>query len=409
MPPLPQLPSRAPPFGWRLRAGHLLLNWLVFGLCYQASAHMAARLPAQHSVALAADHGLPFWPWTIVFYATSGIFFTLVFLAAPHAEALRVVSRRMLFCTVAAALVFALYPARFTWSRPVLDDVFLGAAYRLLDAVDRPFNQLPSLHVAYCVVFWLALHPLLGGWRRAVLGGWLALVALSTLTTWQHHVLDVAGGLLLGLAAALLVRPGTTRQTTVAFYYALMAGVTLHIGWFLLGYWLAVYGAACLALVALAYARRDPHFTRKRNGRHTIASWLLYWPYLAGYRLTWLLVRWRERHRAPFELAGPGLFIGRRLADAEARLLPPDCHVIDLCAELPETPALRRGWYRHLPLLDLQAPRPSQLRAILALMAAQHRQGHQIFLHCAMGYSRSRFIARLYARSLRPCRSRSTS
>jgi membrane-associated phospholipid phosphatase len=404
-----RLPRQGKAPSIRARAGHLLFNWLVFGLCYPASHVIAARSAVQHSVALPPDAVLPFWPWMIVPYATSALFFVLVFLLVPGGEQLRVASRRIALATVTAALIFAVFPARFTLVRPALDHPFLAAAYGFLDRVDQPYNQLPSLHVAYCLLFWLALRSQAAGWRRIALAGWLALVAISTLFTWQHHVADVAAGLALGAAVAWLVRAGTTRRSTVAFHYTIAAGVVLHAGWFLLGSWLALHAAACLLLVAFGYARRDVHFLRKHGGRHSLAGWLLYWPYLAGYRLTWMLVRLRERHRSAFVEQAPGLFVGRCLSAAEARRLPDDCCVIDLSPELPEAASLRGTGYRYMPLLDLHAPRPSQLRPVLALMAEQHRQGRAIFLHCAMGYSRSRFIAHIYARRVQRCRSRSTS
>lgn len=404
-----RLPRQGKAPSARARAVHLLGNWLVFGLCYPLSHTIAARLPAQHSVALPLDAAVPFWPWMIVPYASSSLFFVLVFLLVRSAEELRVASRRMLLATVTAALVFAVYPARFTSARPALDNPFLAAAYGFLDIVDQPYNQLPSLHVAYCLLFWLALRPLVRGWRRLALAAWLMLVAASTLFTWQHHAADVLGGLALGAAVAWLVRPGATRRSTVAFHYAIAAGITLHAGWFVLGSWLALYAAACLLLVALAYARRDARFLRKDGGRHSLAAWLLYWPYLAGYLLTWALVRYRERGRAAFIELAPGLFVGRRLSAAEARRLPEGCCVIDLSPELPEAAALRGACYHHAPLLDLHAPRPSQVRAVLALLAEQHQAGRAVFLHCAMGYSRSRFIARLYARKNQRWLSRSTS
>jgi membrane-associated phospholipid phosphatase len=385
------------------------LNWLAFGLCYPLGHAIATRQPMQHSVALPLDAAVPFWPWMIVPYATSTLFFVLVFLAVPTAEALRVASRRLLLATVTAALVFALFPARFTFARPMPDHPFLAAAYGFLDIVDRPYNQLPSLHVAYCLLFWLALRPQVPGWRRVALAGWLALVAASTLFTWQHHAADVAAGLALGAAVARIVRPGTTRRSTVAFYYTIAAGIALQAGWFLLHSWIALHAAACLLLVAFAYARRKEHFLGKRDGRHAPVTWLLYWPYLAGYLLTWALVRFRERGHAAFIEQAPGLFVGRRLSPAEARRLPAGCCVIDLSPELPETPSLRCPRYHHAPLLDLHAPRPSQVRAILALLAEQRRQDRPVFLHCAMGYSRSRFIARLHARNQQRWPSRSTS
>jgi hypothetical protein len=351
---------------------------------------------------------VPFAPWTIIPYATSGLFFTLVFSLVRTPEQLRVVSRRLLATTILGVLIFALYPARFSLVRPALEG-WPALLYGGLDLVDQPYNQFPSLHVAYCVIFWLALAPLTRGLVRIALTAWLLLIVASTVLTWQHHLVDVAGGLVLGLLTAFLIRPGRTRRHTVAFYYAAGAGIVLIAGAWALRSWLMAYVAASLALIALAYWRRDAGFLRKQDGRHGLVSWLLYWPYLLGYRLTWAAVLWRERGRPPFIRHDAGLWVGRRLTPAEARQLPPGCWVIDLSCELAETPALRNARYRHVPLLDLHAPRPAQIRAVLRLLAERERTGHTVYLHCAMGYSRSRFIARLYQRKKSRCHSPSTS
>jgi hypothetical protein len=173
--------------------------------------------------------------------------------------------------------------------------------------------------------------------------------------------------------------------------------------------WIAAYAAASLLLVAAAYAARRSDFLAKRGGRHSLSAWLLFWPYLAGYRLMWALVRVRERGRPPFVQHAPGFWSGRRLTDLEARRLPQSCHVIDLSGELPETALLRHARHLHLPLLDLQAPRPSQLRAVLGALARLRDTGQPVYVHCAMGYSRSRLVSRLHLRRNRRCRSRSTN
>jgi len=393
----------------RLRLVHLALNWLAFSVCYPLCNLLAAQQGVRRSLAMPLDAAIPFLPWMAVPYATSGLLFTLVFFLVRGREALRVASRRLLLVTVAGCLVFAALPAQFGAVRPAVADAVPAALFRWLDLVDRPYNQCPSLHVAYCVIVWLALKPVCRGALRPLLGGWLALVGASTVFTWQHHVADVAGGLLLGAAAAWAVRPGATRGTTIAYYYALGAGFVMLIGVAALHSWIAAYAAASLLLVAAAYAMRRPDFLAKRAGRHPLCAWLLFWPYLAGYRLTWALVRVRERGRPAIVRHAPNLWTGRRLTDTEARRLPPGCRVIDLSGELPETPLLRHAGYLHAPLLDLQAPRPSQLRAVLAALAELHAAGHPVYVHCAMGYSRSRLISRIYLRRNRRCPSRSTS
>lgn len=393
----------------RQRLLHFVLNWLVFSLCYPLANLLAQERGVERNLAIWLDADIPFLPWMIVPYATSGLFFTLLFFAVRSAEQLRVASRRLLLATVAGSLVFVLMPARFGLARPDVDDALPAALFEWLALVDLPYNQFPSLHVAYCLIVWLTLAPLCGPAVRALLGCWLLLVAASTVFTWQHHLLDVGGGLLLGAVVAYGVRPGTTRRHGVTFYYLIAAGLAMIVGVGVLNSWLAAYAAASLVLVALAYRARRPGFLNKHAGRHPLLAWLLFWPYLAGYRLTWMLVRWRERGRPAFTQQAPGLWIGRRLSQTEAGQLPTGCHVIDLCAELPEVASLRGPSYRHFPLLDLQAPRPGQLRQVLAAIGQLHEAGHPVYIHCAMGYSRSRLVARLYLRKLHACRSRSTS
>jgi membrane-associated phospholipid phosphatase len=393
----------------RRRTGQLVLNWLVFSLCYPLANHLAQQAQVRRSLALALDAAIPFLPWMIVPYTSSGLLFTLVFFVVRTPEQLRVVSRRLLIATVAGALIFTLVPARFSLARPVPEDALPAALFRLLDLVDQPFNQLPSLHVTYCVILWLALRALYAGLERATLTLWLVLVAASALLTWQHHLADVGAGLMLGTACGLLVQCGRTSRHTVAFYYAIAGGVLLLVGVGAWRSWVLGYAAVSLLLVALAYRFRQVDFVLKRAGQHPLLAWLLFWPYLAGYRLTWALVLLRERRRPAFRQEAPGLWIGRRLTEAEARGLPANCHVIDLCGELSETASLRGPRYCCLPLLDLQAPRPAQLRRVLSAIDRLQQAGDPVYVHCAMGYSRSRLIARLHSRKRRPCHSPSTS
>ncbi len=377
---------------------HLILNALLFGLCYTLTNHAAESAQVQRTLALAFEQAIPFLPWMIIPYASSGPLLAWAFFKVRKGDALRVYSRRLMLSTVAASLVFAVFPARFPAGRAVPDHGFLQLAYGLLDASDRPYNQFPSLHITYCILLWLALRPEIASraWRLA-LACWLLLVGASTLLTWQHAVADIAGGIALAAVACYAVRPGATARHSVAFYYVIMAGLALLAASLSAPVWPWLYLAASLLLVASAYARRNAAFLRKHEGRHPAWVWLLFWPYLFGYAATWMLVRWRGK--PPFAMAAAGLWVGRRLSAGEALQLPPGCSIIDLSAELGETELLRRGHYRHLPLLDLQAPTRTQVRNILAAIDAERKQGRPVYLHCAMGYSRSLFIARIYLNS----------
>ncbi|SEN92175.1 PAP2 superfamily protein [Duganella sp. CF517] len=380
----------------------LALNAALFGACYPATNYLGQLEQQQGGlggVAMAWEASLPFMPWMVVPYMTSGLLFALSFLLVRGRGELSALSRRVAFATLVACLLFAAFPLRFELVRPPVDAALPAWLFAQLSLVDRPYNQLPSLHVAYCVIFWPALRTVARApCQRAALAGWLLLVAVSTVFTYQHHVLDVAGGALLGVLAIRLLptpRAGAESRKPVGLVYAMLAALSL-LAWLALGgpWWL--YLCASLLLVARAYHTRSAGFLRKRHGSYPLWIWLLYVPYLAGYLLTWQLVRLRERHRPPFADHGGGLWVGRRLSNAEAARLPADCVVIDLANELSETPALRRHIYHHFPLLDLETPTLQSARHIVEAIAIHAGQGRPIYMHCAMGYRRSREIAQLY-------------
>jgi membrane-associated phospholipid phosphatase len=384
------------------RALPLALNAALFAICYPLTNHLAELAHQQsglRGLTLPWESALPFLPWMVLPYMTSGLLFALSFLLVRGRGQLSALSRRVAFATIIACLIFAAFPLRFELSRPPVDAALPAWLFAQLSLFDRPYNQLPSLHVAYCVIFWPSLRTAArAGWQRAALAGWLSLVALSTVFSYQHHVLDVLAGGALGLLAVGLLRPLAAAEPArkpVAFFYAAMAALAL-LAWIALGGFAWLYLSASLLLVARAYQTHAANFLHKRDGRYPFWISLLYAPYLVGYRLTWQLVRLRERRNPPFVQLGERLWVGRRLSNAEAALLPADCVVIDLANELSETPLLRRHVYHHFPLLDLDAPTMRSARPIIDAIAAYSADGRHIYLHCAMGYRRSREIAHLY-------------
>jgi hypothetical protein len=268
--------------------------------------------------------------------------------------------------------------------------------FNFLSVADKPYNQLPSLHVAYCLIFWQSLQQSISKrWVRILLAAWLILMAVATLFTYQHHILDVFCGMLLGLVCIKWIRMGRV-EPNVAFYYLMAASIVLIAGVVGMRSLLALYLVFSLLLVSHAYYRRDRHFLHKVNGVHPIWVWLLYGPYLFGYRLTWYVVVWRERHKHVIVNLAEKLYVGRRLTETEAHQLPETCTIIDLSCELNETAALRSRRYFHFPLLDLITPPPEAIGEIVALINDEIGAGRAVHLHCAMGYSRCILLANSY-------------
>lgn len=106
--------------------------------------------------------------------------------------------------SVIATFYFFFFPTELP--RRELVDIDAGpvtqAAWAFLLQADNPTNSFPSMHVALSAITAIGLmrsHPH-WGWLAPV---WTAAIAVSTLTTEQHVLIDVLGGI--GLAVFCLV------------------------------------------------------------------------------------------------------------------------------------------------------------------------------------------------------------
>jgi membrane-associated phospholipid phosphatase len=114
--------------------------------------------------------------------------------------------RRGLVLVFVSLLIFMVYPTR-TVRPPLASASEVGGltadAYNRMVAVDEPpANAAPSLHVSLtCLLFWALVRDFPRWWPVALAG--VAVVWLATLLTWQHHLIDVATGVLLGSVLAL--------------------------------------------------------------------------------------------------------------------------------------------------------------------------------------------------------------
>ncbi len=383
--------------------------WLLvlapyFFLLYGGAGWAASRQPNVPSLHFAWEAAIPLVPAMIVPYVSIDLFFALsLFLVADRRELRTHVGRIVLVITVATAC-FLLFPLRFGFERPVVDGIF-GPPFALLHALDGPFNQAPSLHIALLVVLWPVYHRALRGPANLVLHVWFALVGVSVLLTWQHHLIDIPAGALLGLAALCLlpdhaarrrgaIRPGWDREARqqVGLRYrlgclALLALTPVAPPWTLGLLWPAL----ALALVGAAYAWGGPALLGKSGGDVSLPSRIV----LAPYRLGALaFLRLRGLFDSPWHEVAPGLVIGRLPSRREAReaLDRGVVAALDLTAEFAECPDLLRLPYLNLPVLDLTAPNAATLARAIRFVET-HRRSGKVYVHCALGYGRSACVA----------------
>ena len=317
----------------------LALVGILFYASYSLSNYYAASLAYVPEVAFAWERSIPFWAWTIVPYWSLNLMYAAAFFLCRNAcEQNRYVARLVL-AQIIATTCFMLFPLHFGWPKPPTDGLW-GWLFDSLVAFDLPYNQAPSLHIALAVIvgaFYWTRFPKI----RLPIFLWQSLIALSVLTTYQHHFIDVPTGALLGWLVLWAIpqhgvspfrRPfGTqgrlktseasfceaktnavsfartseasfreaktspetrSREIKIAMLY--LAGAVLSALPSLFGgAWLwMLWVSVSLSVVAFAYLTGNAAvFQKQANGRLSAAATILLLPYLVGVRLnmaSWL-------------------------------------------------------------------------------------------------------------------------
>ncbi len=377
----------------------LLAAWLwllglgtFFFLSYGFANTVTAQRANVPEIAFAWERHIPFLAWTIVPYWTTDLFYAISVLECRTREELRTQVRRLIAVQLICISGFLLVPLQFGWERPQTAGLF-GQMFDALMSFDKPYNQAPSLHVALTAVLWAAFGRHYGGWALGVLRAWFVMMALSTLTTWQHHFIDLPAGLWAGMlvlalfpdrTARVVCRPASDplRFRIAALYlvgaavFAIAAVWTAGLGWLLL------WPAGALAAAGVIYTAGRPELFRKANGAISGPAIFVLAPYIAG---AWLSSRWFTRGQPAAQEIADGVWLGRMPRRAERDKLGV-ASIVDVTAELPCT--TEGIAYRGIPMLDLLAPGADQLRA--AVKAIDELQSARpTLVCCALGYSRS--------------------
>lgn len=177
----------------RLAARCTLLFALVYGLGDLLTGLHSWRLP----VALPFELGLPFVPSLAWAYLSLYLLLACAPLALRREEQLRSLARAVELAILVAGPCFLLWPAEPAWPAPQVVAGPHAAAFHFADQLNLRYNLVPSLHVAFAATCALAYARACGAAAGLLFGTWAVVIAASTVLLHQHHLLDVATGLLL--------------------------------------------------------------------------------------------------------------------------------------------------------------------------------------------------------------------
>ena len=199
--PLPLKPIAA----YLAASRRLVIFTVVFVLAYWACNEVTQWRPHVYRGVFPFERYIPFLPWTIVPYLSIIGLFVVSFFVGGGRAALRLHVGALFIDLALSIACYVLVPLRFQYDRPALDGVW-GWLFDLLGQSDLPYNRAPSLHISVLVLLWVRLMPRVQGVWRLALGAWLIAIGVSTLTTWQHHLIDIPAGVAVGCLSVWLAK-----------------------------------------------------------------------------------------------------------------------------------------------------------------------------------------------------------
>lgn len=397
----------------QLKIKAALACWFIFSLIYNGSAYYASNLEVVPSFVFSFERYIPFIPWMIIPYMSSGLFFlSLCFLCRTRSQ-LMVYLKRVVLLTVASGIFFILIPLQFSYSKPIVNTFPLYYFFDFLKTWDSPFNQAPSLHIGYACLFWSVLKERLSGVVKFIFGFWLILLGISTLTIYQHHFIDVITALILVQIVLILTFPSkklaTYRNQYIAcFYYlfsfivCLLASLCYELN--LIYCFVAVWVSIMVFMVGLQYQYNRHHFLKDKHGHISILKKIFYFPYQFSYYLIWHFFR-KKQEKILLEIL-PNMFITARLTNKEiiACQISKKDYVYDLSAELEENRIIREQClYYSFPILDIGVASIVDLENLVSKIAVAYEQRcpeTRVIIHCTMGYSRSTLVGVLLLKKI---------
>ncbi|OTQ32938.1 hypothetical protein B6D19_03900 [Gilliamella apicola] len=366
---------------------------ILFFTSYNLTNWYTANLSDVGSLFFSWESLIPLWPWTIVPYWSIDLMYGLAILLATSKQSLKILCLRLFSAQIICITCFLIFPLKFSFERPNLDG-FLSLWFDVLMGFDKPFNQAPSLHITLLVILWQFYNCYFQSkFNQLLLHVWCFLIALSVLTTWQHHFFDVPTGLWAGCFCIWLwpenrMTPlkskSYAKQYTWSGIYFLLFLLSLSLSIYIggIGLWLLWLAGAFVLVSANYLLFGATGFQKQANGHFPFAITILYLPYFA---IMWLNSRLWTLKNKPADFIMDNVYLGR-IASHNTLQTKRIVSIVDFCAELPI--GQFNGYYSLIPVLDMTPLSIKQCQLAAETIDQFQKQG-SVLVCCALGYSRS--------------------
>jgi membrane-associated phospholipid phosphatase len=180
--------------------------WVIIGFgLYEMSNHYPIFNP-QLLTMTAWDKAIPFWPHTVWVYSSEMFLFFSVYILSKDLINANKYLYSFLALQIVSVAIFLIWPTTYPrelYPLPTDLDPWTNHIFSNLRGVDSPSNCLPSLHVSSV---YISAFVYLDEQKKKFpfFFLWATAIALSTLTTKQHYIIDVVGGFLIALTMYLI-------------------------------------------------------------------------------------------------------------------------------------------------------------------------------------------------------------
>jgi membrane-associated phospholipid phosphatase len=151
------------------------------------------------------DELTPFVPRLFVVYLSTYVYVFLPFLLISDTQLFMRTVYGFVAITAFSSVIHIAFPSQVNRVEDPKNQGLSTALILMSQRLARPYDNFPSTHVAYSVlivgigfIYWGAAI----GFAFLI---WTCLIAISTMMTKQHYLLDVIAGGLIGIAAFLLI------------------------------------------------------------------------------------------------------------------------------------------------------------------------------------------------------------
>ena len=173
-----------------------LLGWVgVYFFVNRLQVEPQRRL----DLAMPLDRRIPFVPQLALVYFSTYIFVIQPFIILTEARQFYWMLASFGSITVIASLIHATVPSKIERNEILVADGLSGKMINLFQKTCKPYGNFPSMHVALSVPVVGANFLVAGPTAGSISLIWAILIALSTLYTKQHYILDVLAGLIGGV------------------------------------------------------------------------------------------------------------------------------------------------------------------------------------------------------------------